>query len=444
MELSKIDAVSIDPKDITVRETCARMRKDLGDIDEMAKSITQYGQINPILITRDNELIAGERRLRACEQLNIPVHAVYRDQIDDLMMREIELEENIKRKDMNWQERILLTQAITDIKQERMGKKGAGRGQDGWSLQDTADLMGKSKASVVMATQLVKAMEIFPEIGTAKTEDDARKLYKKLEEKVLLDELMRRNSTGPKVYDFAENKFIIDDAITSMQRIADTIMDFADVDTPYGINLGDNKKSSQTTIELRVIGNYTEIPQDDFLQFSETVAKEVYRILKHDAWCTWWFGMQWYEPLKDILESAGFALDPLPAMWYAGAKAAQTNQPQILFGKSYDTFFLCRKGKPVLHKPGRHNVFECPKVDADKKIHPTEKPLELYKEIIQTICFPNTKAIVPFLGSGNALRALFAHNCSGFGYELDEELKSRFLLRVEEDIQKGTYTQGGI
>ena len=221
-------------------------------------------------------------------------------------------------------------------------------------------------------------------------------------------------------------------------------MDFADVDTPYGINLEYNKKSRQTTNELKVYGNYTEIPQNEFLDFSENIAKEVYRILNHNAWCTWWFGIQWYEPLKEILTSVGFAIDPLPGMWYAGAKAAQTNQPQILLAKSYDTFFACRKGKPVLHKPGRHNVFECPKVDFDKKIHPTEKPFPLYKEIIETFCFPNTKAIVPFLGSGNALRALFSHQCNGFGYELDEELKKRFLLRVEEDIKNKLYEQGEI
>lgn len=442
IELSNIDAVRIDPRSIIIRDTCTRIRKDLGDIKEMADSIAQFGQINPILITRDNELVAGERRLRACELLNISVAAVYSDQLDDMTLREIELEENIKRKDMTWQERIMLVQAITVLKQEKLGTKGAGRGQEGWSLQDTADLMGKSKASVSMSAQLAKVMEIFPEVGNAKTEDDARKMVRKIEEKIMLDELMKRKSAGPKSYEFAENKFIIENALEALPRLASNIMDYADVDTPYGIDLEYNKKSSQTSTELKAYGNYTEIPQDEFLQFAMIIAKEVFRILKHDSWCTWWFGLQWYEPLKDILTNVGFTLDPLPGMWYAGAKAAQTNQPQILLAKSYDTFFLCRKGKPVLHKPGRHNVFECPKVDADKKIHPTEKPLAMYTELINTICFPGTTAIVPFLGSGNALRALFTNQCNGFGYELDEELRSRFLLRVEEDIKNKLYEKG--
>ena len=44
-------------------------RRDLGNIPELAESIRQVGLLRPVLITSDNRLIAGRRRLEACKLL---------------------------------------------------------------------------------------------------------------------------------------------------------------------------------------------------------------------------------------------------------------------------------------------------------------------------------------------------------------------------------------
>ena len=439
-----IPSISIDPNLIIIRESCERSRKDLGDIDELTKSILIKGQISPILITRDNELIAGERRLRACQSIGIPVHAIYREDVDDITMKELELEENIQRKDMEWQERITLAKDITLLKQEKYGKKGAGKGQEGWSLGDTATLMGKSRAAAHQDMQLADAMERLPVLAKAKTADDAKKLLRKLEEELCIAELLKRDSKKPKAHESAAKDFILGDAFVELPVVETESIDFADVDTPYGIDLEAVKKSQTGTKELKVVGKYREWDKEKYLPSCAVAATEIYRILKPNSFCLWWFGMDYYAPLKELLSEVGFSLDPIPALWYAGAKAAQTNQPQIILGKSYDTFFLLRKGNPVLAKPGRHNVFEHPKVDAHNKIHPTEKPLPLYEEIVRMILFPGAKGIVPFLGSGNALRALYSNKCSGFGYDIPEQenVRNKFLLRIDEDIESGKYKGG--
>ena len=440
-QLQTISATRIDPDLITVRESCERARKDLGDITELAISIEDHGQITPILITRGNELIAGERRLRACQEAEVLIDVVYRDQVDDLTMREIELEENVRRKDMTWQENANLVKEITELKQAKFGVKSAGPSQVGWSLADTAEAMGKSRSSISMDIQLAEAMEVIPELANAKTADDARKMLNKIEEDLIVAELLKRKENEPKAYEFADEDYMLGDAIEELSTIADKCCDFADVDTPYGIDLGNVKKSQTQTKELKTIGEYQEWDKEVYLDTCRVVADHVYNILKDNSFCTWWFGMDYYAPLKEMLMEVGFELDPLPALWYAGAKAAQTNQPQIYFAKSYDTFFMLRKGKPALAKPGRHNVFECPKLNANDKIHPTEKPIDLYDELIKTIVMPGSKGIVPFLGSGNALRALYNNHCEGFGWDIPEHenIKNKFLLRVEEDIKNKKY-----
>lgn len=56
-----------------------RHRQDLGDVRQLAESIERVGLLHPIVVTPDNTLIAGERRLNACQQLGwhqIPVTIV--------------------------------------------------------------------------------------------------------------------------------------------------------------------------------------------------------------------------------------------------------------------------------------------------------------------------------------------------------------------------------
>ena len=46
-----------------------RVRQNIGDIDALKESLRTYGLLNPITLTKDNELIAGERRLEAAKML---------------------------------------------------------------------------------------------------------------------------------------------------------------------------------------------------------------------------------------------------------------------------------------------------------------------------------------------------------------------------------------
>jgi ParB family chromosome partitioning protein len=54
-------------------------RHDLGDLQGLAASIRELGLLRPVLITPDDRLIAGRRRLEACKLLGwetIPVNVI--------------------------------------------------------------------------------------------------------------------------------------------------------------------------------------------------------------------------------------------------------------------------------------------------------------------------------------------------------------------------------
>ena len=89
-------------EDIVVKK---RIRKDMGDIDALAESLKRYGQISPIVISNKNMLIAGGRRLEAAKRLGWrTINAVISESSDELSRLELEIEENIQRRDFSMEE----------------------------------------------------------------------------------------------------------------------------------------------------------------------------------------------------------------------------------------------------------------------------------------------------------------------------------------------------
>jgi len=76
------------------------------DLSDLADSIKEHGVIQPLVVTRTDssnyELIAGERRFRACKLLGLTtVPVVVRDVQDENTLLELALIENIQRTDLN-------------------------------------------------------------------------------------------------------------------------------------------------------------------------------------------------------------------------------------------------------------------------------------------------------------------------------------------------------
>jgi len=101
-------------KDIKVRK---RIRKDMGDIAALAESLKRHGQITPILIGSDNQLIAGQRRLEAAKLLGWRnIGAAISEDSSELGRLELELEENIQRHDFSIEEIAEATRSLDRLR----------------------------------------------------------------------------------------------------------------------------------------------------------------------------------------------------------------------------------------------------------------------------------------------------------------------------------------
>jgi ParB family chromosome partitioning protein len=78
-------------------------RQNIGDLTDLIASIREKGVLEPLLVRPMGDtyqLIAGERRWRACKELGISIVPCIEKNVDDREMMEIALIENLQRKDL--------------------------------------------------------------------------------------------------------------------------------------------------------------------------------------------------------------------------------------------------------------------------------------------------------------------------------------------------------
>ena len=99
-----------------------RVRKDLGSLDPRMQSLSRCGQLNPITVSRDLELIAGHRRLTAAQRLGWKmIDATVVDGLTEERRLEMELEENIYRKDFTPDELLEGVKRLDAVRHPKLG-----------------------------------------------------------------------------------------------------------------------------------------------------------------------------------------------------------------------------------------------------------------------------------------------------------------------------------
>src|SRR5260370_5313324 len=178
---------TIHPKDIVDAE---RIRADLGDIDSLATSIKRFGLIQPIVLGHLGDeitLIAGGRRLAALRRLygNSALihgsHFVWKDEVSEnedkkLRFKSMEIEENVKRKDLSWQEQVEGKRQLLQIMQAIHGvaKPGTSFKDDkGFGTNRLAAMLGEAQSNTSRDLQLAEAMAQIPSLKNAETKSQA-------------------------------------------------------------------------------------------------------------------------------------------------------------------------------------------------------------------------------------------------------------------------------
>jgi 16S rRNA G966 N2-methylase RsmD len=176
-----------------------RFRKSLGNLDELKESINQVGLLQPIGVSKEKVLVFGQRRLEAWKSIFgdfEPIPSVVVDG-DLYKFKLAEFHENLKRKDMDWQDQVLAVEEIQQTFEELYGVRGHGGDRKSSQFRKSnssneldsqkkiAVEIGISTGKLSQDLQLAEAIKTTPKVKEAKTKKAA--LRKLKTEKHLLE-----------------------------------------------------------------------------------------------------------------------------------------------------------------------------------------------------------------------------------------------------------------
>ncbi|MGH9429284.1 MAG: DNA methyltransferase [Terriglobia bacterium] len=409
------------------------------ELVKLANSISQTGLIQPIVIRRNEAggmtLVAGERRIRAmvyvwnfgqrvkCGETwfgegDLP--CIYQGEMDPIDAFEMELEENIRRVDLTWQERATATTQLADLRRQQAIKKG----EPTPSLADLAKEVRGESNNAIEATRkelIVSRYLQDPDVAGAKSIDDAFKVLKRKEERQKnIDYAAEIGATfTAKVHTAIQGS-----CLEIMPTLHPESFDVILTDPPYGIDADQYGDSGG-----RVPGAHR---YDDSLEnwayLMRGFSVESFRLGKPAAHLYVFCDVDNFVTLKRIMADAGWKVFRTPLIWF-NPSAMRTPWPEQGPQRKYQMVLYAIKGdKPV------NQIFpDLVSYSSDENLgHEAQKPVALYDDLLRRSIHPGDEVLDPFCGSGPIFPAAHALKCKATGIELDQGAYGISVTRLEK------------
>ena len=240
------------------------------------------------------------------------------------------------------------------------------------------------------------------------------------------------------------------DCLEVMRSIANNSIDLVATDCPYKIVSGGCRKIPKDG-ERETSGILTHRHKDnkrtdwvDAVRTGKMFANndiefkdwlpDVYRILKDKSHCYIMVNSRNLAELQKQSEKVGFKFQNL-LMWDKGNVT-----PNRWYMQGFECILMLRKGGAKnINNLGSSNILKVPNIIGNKT-HPTEKPIDLMRILIENSTQPNEIVLDPFMGSGSTMIACLNTNRKGIGIELDKHYFDVATKRIDE--HKATLSGG--
>ncbi len=204
-----------------------------------------------------------------------------------------------------------------------------------------------------------------------------------------------------------------------MKRFPDNYFDLAIVDPPYGIGFGEFNRTNKATNGERVKANkYKQGNWDDAIPTDEYF-NELKRVSKNQiVWGGNYFPKLWENGCKGFIY--WHKGNPVPN--FADGELAYTSFNKV--AKQFDyRYYGNLQGKS----------------SSEDKIHPTQKPLQLYEWLLLNYAKENDKILDTHLGSGSIaiaidnMNKIEKMNLTLTACELDKDYYDAAMLRIKQN-----------
>lgn len=416
----KIKDIKIDRSD---RDT-QRIRKDFGDIQEMVESIKKFGLLHPIVVDECKDdlkylytLVAGERRLMAHLYAGkTEIEATIRSELSAFERKELELEENARRKDLSWMEKNEALRQLDELKRAVHGTRMPGDvGEGGWTIQDTAKLVGLSIGTVSQDIKLANDLKDSPELRkrvSGMTKQVARKTIEREKDAKRMREKIDRGEIS------VGSRLILGKAEEKILELDDQSVDCLVTDPPYGAEGIIAVEKGALTGSYDQEGNVGDF--ESMEKVYEVLLPELKRVMKPGAHFYMFTCIDWIEFFKSEFKKNGFIMHAVPLIWSKGRTTMIPNPYHYIPSYEFILFGMRAPMKRTLMHPIANCLTDYPADSPQKRVHSLQKPFELIKMMIKNSTVPGETVLDCFAGSGIVLKVAEALGRKGVGFEMDE------------------------
>jgi len=423
---------------IVIPDNRQRQTFDPAALNDLADSIERLGLMHPPVLRKVGDtfhLVAGERRFRAVSDLHdlgrtftfegqpVPMSEIPYTLLADLSeieAMEAELEENIRRVDLSWQEKALATSNLAKL---RTAQAAATNSPAPTVATIAKEVRGSSEGAFQENTrkELIIANHLHdPDVQNAKSIKEAFKTLQRKEEatkRVQLAEVVG------KTFSAEIHQCHNADSLAWMSAQPADQFDVILTDPPYGMGADEFGDSGGQTGGAHFYSD----DRDTALACYETLAVEGYRIAKPLAHLYAFCDIDLFPQIRETLASAGWRVFRTPLIWFKPA-AFRAPWPEHGPQRKYECIVYAIKGnRPVNALAG--DVIECP---PDKNLgHNAQKPVALYRELLRRSVRPGDKVLDPFCGSGPIFPAAHEFKVTAVGVELDPAAYGLSVTRIQ-------------
>lgn len=423
--------------DVIIKDR-VRAEFDEEHVTSLADSIARGGLLNPITLAADRKtLVAGETRHRAITKLTtekrlylfngeeVPLGHIPYTSLADMgedHVLETELEENLKRRDLNWREKaqgLLRLHNLRSSQAETRGEQQTVRATvDELINSGVARSESRLYADMRVAQDLAEHLDD-PDVAQAPDAKTAQKIVrKKLEAKA--------NATAAASFDPKASPHAVrnGNSLELLGQLQDQVVDVLLTDPPYGMSAHEFGSMASE------VHAYEDT--DDWLRENMPhYVREWSRVCKADAHAYVFCDPDKFSFLRQLFIDAGWKVHRTPMIW--AKNTGMLPWPDHGPRRTYEMILYAVRGDlrtTAIYSDVVHvSAVGKPKWGA-------EKPSRLYHELLKRSARPGMVVLDTFAGAGPIIPAANASKCRAVAFELETEKYNHILTRMDEGVEE--------
>ena len=441
---------SIRIEDIEILDNRQRKAFDAAKLEELISGILSKGLFHPIVLRKSGgsyTLVAGERRLRAITLINdrnqlfscngapvrpgeVPYVLISDLAPDDYV--EAELEENLLRVDLTWQER---TKAIADLHRLRSSQNETQTRSD--TAQELAQVTGKQRAASINDVSNAIVLEPHlgdPDVAKAKTVTEALRTATRKLESTFAAELHAREGTRQMAEGNYPHTLLHGSLVDIMPTLPEHSFSMIIADPPYGIDAANFGDAAQ------IPHGYDDSPEVA-LSICNTIIEEGYRVTKREAAMFMFCDIEHFTTLRGMAAAAGWKCFRTPLIWYKGNARGHMPWQDLGPRRTHELILFATKGQRKL----RYTLPDVIHILPVRELrHAAEKPHLLYCEFIRHFAHAGEHILDPCCGVGPALAAGYNTHTKVTAIEQDAHAHGLAAATLQAAHERWAAMMGGV